>query len=215
LTSVPIPVALAVAASFLAAGSPAAADVVYLVNGSRMVVDGWREGEDEVLELWVRGGRVTIAKADVTKIEEGAPLEARSEAGPATGEDGEPAAAPPPRPRLRLPPAELLPRLRALLKQGEALFADRVLTPAQKARAARWLDDRWRELDVPAVLGEPYGRGTRALGLLMDAFASQGNAVADAATRLDEAVLAVQEAGTGLAGGVPEQGEREEPCGTH
>jgi hypothetical protein len=204
MTSRPLTIhGLLIGGLVLGSSTAAAGHVVYLANGSRMVVDAWREGDDDALDLWVGGGRVTIAKADVTKIEEGGGLEARAE--PAVTADGDaPVAAPPPRPRLRLPAGELVPRLRALLKQGEALFADRWLSPAQKVRAVRWLDDRWRELDVPAGLGEAYGRGTRALALLMEAFAAQGRAVADAALRLDEAALAVRDAGAGLVAVVDE-----------
>jgi hypothetical protein len=46
----------------------------------------------------------------------------------------------------------------------------------------------------------------------VDALAAQGDA--DAATRLDEAVLAVRTAGTGLSRGVPDRAKEEEPWDT-
>src|SRR5262249_52694456 len=50
---------------------PLKAHRVYLVNGSRLIVDRWYEADDDSLELVIARGRVRIAKDEVTRIEEG------------------------------------------------------------------------------------------------------------------------------------------------
>jgi hypothetical protein len=175
----------------------AGAEVVYLANGHRLVVDGWREEEEQdELVFFVGGGRVWIAKSEVTRIEEGRP------AAVASSTDGFASAVspapPPPRPRLRLEPDEAVQRMRALLKQGEALFHDRLLSPAQKLRALQWLDDRWQELEVAEPLRALYAQGAQALRLTGEAFQAAGAGSAEASERTAAAAAAVRDAAAGL-----------------
>jgi hypothetical protein len=168
----------------LFAAGPAGADVVYLVNGSRLVVDGWHEADDAV-ELVVAGGRVWVDKAEVTRIEATRLPEAET-AGAAPPAAAVAVLGPPPAPTpLELDEARR--RMLALLNHGEALFADAFLSPVQKLRALRWLEERWREFAVPAVLHVIYGQGQRALRLTAEAFTAEADGAAEARARLLEA----------------------------
>jgi hypothetical protein len=165
---------------------PAGADVIYLVNGSRLIVDRWYEADDDSLELVIARGRVRIAKDEVTRIEEGVrPDDAVGAAALAADAVGvvSPPAAPPP----LLDREEAWQRMRALLTQGRALFDDTFLSPAQKLRALRWLEERWRQFAVPAAFHRAYGLGQRALRLTADAFTAQAEGADEARARLREA----------------------------
>ena len=194
----------------LAAGlaPSAAAEVVYLTNGSRLMVESWRETDDSI-EFFVGGGKVWISKAEITKIEEVSLREAlaepAAEAGPTPAGSARPAPAPV---RPLLDPVGAAKRMLALLKQGEALFVDSFLSPAQKVRAAQWLDDRWRGFDVPEALRQAYGKGYRALRLAAEAFVAQWEGGPDAGARMAEAALAVKGAETELQPGSAPSGGR-------
>jgi hypothetical protein len=183
------------------AAQPVAADVVYLQNGSRLRVYEWRE-TDDAFELVVAGGFLWIDKAEVIKIEEmpggepalalGSPDAAAQPEGAAPTSGVLPPPAPPAVPRVRLDTVGAVSRMLALLKQGEALFADTLLSPAQKVRAVRWLDERWRDFDVPEPLLRWYGAGVQALRQAGDAFAAQGEGLTEATLRMTQAVGAVR-----------------------
>jgi len=187
-----------VAVAAAGAWTGARAEVVYLANGSRLVVDGWREDEDrDELVFFVGGGRVSFAKTEVTKIEDGPPVEVASPflVGPGWTATGvTPPPAPPVAPRLKLAADDAVQRMRALLKQGEALFGDRLLSPAQKTRALQWLDQRWQEMDVAEPLHGAYERGYRALRLAAEAFVALGAGIPEAAARTAAAAVAVRDA---------------------
>jgi hypothetical protein len=205
-----VPLLLAGLALSAAVGGPAKADVVYLTNGSRLLVHDWREAED-ALELTIAGGTVWIDKAEVIKIEEGrggdpplavatAVVVEPSGGGPSPS-GVIPPPAPPPPPRVRMDAAAAIHRMLALLKQGEALFADAFLSPAQKVRAVRWLDERWREFDVPEPLRHLYASGHQAVRLAGEAFAAQWEGQAEASARAAEAVRAMRGAEAALRDG--------------
>jgi hypothetical protein len=165
---------------------PVGADVVYLTNGSRLIVDRWYEADDDSLELVVARGRVRIAKDEVTRIEEGVrPDDDVGAVAPAA--DAVAVVSPPAVPPLLLDREEAWRRMRALLSQGRALFDDAFLSPAQKLRALRWLEERWRQFAVPAAFHRGYGLGQRALRLTADAFIAQAEGADEAQARLREA----------------------------
>jgi hypothetical protein len=171
----------------LAPAWPAGAEVVYLANGSRLIVDGWRDA-DEAIELVIAGGRVRIAKDEVIRIEEKLRTEetAESPSPPSPGVESASSRPPAPPPTL-LDRDEAWRRMLALLTHGEALFADAFLSPTQKLRALRWLEDRWRQFAVPAAFHRVYGLGQRALRQTAEAFTAQVEGVAEARARLLEA----------------------------
>jgi hypothetical protein len=169
---------------------PAGAEVVYLANGSRLVVDAWHDADDAI-ELVIAGGRVWVAKAEVTRIEattveETTPDEVTEPASAAAAEGTAPSPPPAPAPTL-LDREEARRRMLALLNHGEALFAEAFLSPAQKLRALRWLEERWRQFAVPAALHAVYGQGQRALRLTAEAFTAEADGAAEARARLHEA----------------------------
>src|SRR5262249_22593728 len=90
-----------------------------------------------------------------------------------------------------------------MLKQGEALFAQTVLSPSEKAGAFRRLGEQWRSFDVPDPLRATHSRGDAAIQMAVEAFSADEDAP-DAKERVEKAkteLVAVQDEVKKLGGG--------------
>jgi hypothetical protein len=161
----------------------AAADTIRLRSGSTLTVDAWRDAGDAI-EAAVGGGIVRIDKRDVERVE-----------GRATRGDLQMYSAPPGAAAAPSDRAEALKRMADLLKQGEGLAAQAILTAAEKAAVFKRLAEAWAGLPVPDALREAHARGQQALQLLADAYvAESGGTAPDAKERVDKARAEIQAA---------------------
>ncbi len=184
-------VRVALAGVMLAAGGGAppiaAADVIYLTNGSEIQVDAWRDAGDAI-EFTRSGGIIRIAKADIRRID----------GKPTTGDF-----------RMRSAPESLsgsairgastreaaLRGMADFLKEGEAIFAQAGLPSRSKADAFRRLTVKWRDIEVPEALRDAYMRGQDALQMSAEAYTVEDEGrVPNAKDRIEAAKKAVQEA---------------------
>ena len=160
-----------------------AADVVRLRNGSTIEVDAWRDAGDAI-EFSAGGGIVRIPKSEVERVE-GRPTRGdlpmySAPAAPATAGLGRSAA---------------LTQMADLLRQGEGLTAQTVLTPAEKATALRRLAEAWQGLAVPDALRDVHAKGQQALQFAAEAYTAEGQGTApDAKERVDRAKTEMQAA---------------------
>jgi|RhiMetdeSRZDD1v2_1073273.scaffolds.fasta_scaffold124927_2 hypothetical protein len=172
------------------------ADVIHLKNGNRLEVEAWKDA-GEVIEFMMGGGIIRISKAEVQKID-GKPTRGdfrmySSGVSTASGPVDEKAA---------------VGQMADLLKQGEALFGQTVLSPSEKAGAFRRLGEQWRGFEVPDPLRPTHGRGDAAIQMAVEAFSAEEDAP-DAKDRVAKAkteLAAVQDevkklGGTPAAGG--------------
>ncbi len=167
------------------------ADVIHLKNGNRLEVEGWRDAGDAI-EFMMGGGIIRISKAEVRKID-----------GKASRGDfkmyssGVSTAAAP------VDEKAAVGQMADLLKQGEALFAQTVLSPGEKAGAFRRLGEQWRGFDVPDPLRTTHSRGDAAIQMAVEAFSADEDAP-DAKERVEKAkteLAAVQDEVKKLGGG--------------
>jgi hypothetical protein len=160
----------------------ATADVIRLKNGSVIEVEGWRDAGDAI-EFSAGGGIIRILKSEVDRVE-----------GPATRGDlpmySAPAAPAPAAPDR----AAALKQMTDLLRQGDGLGAQTVLTAAEKAGAVRRLAETWQALQVPEGLKELHGKGGQALQAAAEAYAAEGSAAADAREKAERAKAEMQAA---------------------
>ena len=165
----------------LALGLPALvhADVIHLKNGNRLEVEGWRDAGDAI-EFMMGGGIIRISKVEIQKID-GRPRQGdfrmytsgvSTSTAAAGGEGG------------------ALTKMADLLKQGEALFGQGVLSASEKASAFRRIGEQWRGLEVPETAKGAHSQGDAAIQLAVEAF-NAGEAASDAQERIDKAKAAV------------------------
>jgi hypothetical protein len=181
VTRIPV---LGVVLVALLATEPAGADTVRLKNGSALQVDGWRDVGDAI-EFAFGGGIVRIGKDEIERVE-GRPTagdllmySAPPEAGAAAGGDR----------------GAAVKQMAELLKQGEGLAGQTVLTAAEKASALRRLGETWKGLRVPEALRELHAQGQQALQLLAEAYAAEGGGASpDARERVEKAKSEMQAA---------------------
>jgi len=163
----------------------AGADVVRLKSGNAIEVDAWRDAGDAI-EFSAGGGIVRVPKSEVERVE-GRPTRGDLPMYSAP-------AAPAPAPAALDRPAALK-QMADLLRQGEGLTAQTVLTPAEKAAALRRLAEAWQGLAVPDALREVHAGGQRALQSAADAYLAEGQGPApDAKERVDRAKTEMQAA---------------------
>ena len=156
----------------VALGWPAVlrADVIYLVNGSQMQVEAWKDAGDAI-EFLSGGGIVRIAKSEIRRIE------GRATRGDFTMYSSGPATAATTPTATVGTPAERAAAIKAmndLLREADGLFAQTALTPTEKATAFRRLGERWREVAVPEPLRAVHGRGQQAFQEAFDALQAEG-----------------------------------------
>jgi hypothetical protein len=171
----------------IAVGFPgwAGADVIHLTNGSALEVTAWRDAGDAI-EAALGGGIVRIDKRDIRGID-GAPSsgDLPMHSAPASAASGSPAADRP----------AAVKAMRGLLQQGQGLFAQTVLTAAEKAEAFRRLGERWRALTVPEALRDVHTRGQQALQIAAEALAAEiQGTLPDVKERLESARAALKDA---------------------
>lgn len=178
----------------------ATADVIHLVNGSVIEVDAWRDAGDAI-EFARGGGIIRISKAEIQRIDgkpSGRDLKMYSAPASPTSPAGRGAT---------LDRSAAVKEMLDLLKQGEGLFAQTVLSPADKAGAFRRLGEKWQALAVPDVLREAHTRGQGALQVAAEAFAAEGEGtVPDAKERIESAKTGIQEAQSQVRRAGGEQG---------
>jgi hypothetical protein len=151
------------------------ADVIHLTNGNRLEVEGWRDAGDAV-EFMMGGGIVRIAKAEIRKID-GKPTRGdfrmyTSGTSTAAGPVDQTAA---------------VGQLADILKQGQALFTQSVLSTPEKANAFRRLGEQWRGVEVPDPLREAQSRGDAAIQMAVDAYSADDDTTPDVKERIDRA----------------------------
>ncbi|HEV8308814.1 MAG TPA: hypothetical protein VGW35_14225 [Methylomirabilota bacterium] len=163
------------------AGPPIShADVIHLVNGNRLQVDGWKDAGDAI-EFLSGGGIVRIGKQEIQKID-----------GKAMRGDFKMSSAPPGASAAPAPGPAAAKQLAELLKQGEGLLAQTVLSPVEKAGALRRLSDKWREVEVPDTLKDAHAKGQQAWQGLAEATASGEAASPEAKARVEKAKTDLQ-----------------------
>jgi hypothetical protein len=150
------------------------ADVIHLKNGNQLVVEGWRDAGDAI-EFTMGGGVIRISKAEVQKID----------GKPSRGDfrmytSGVSTAAVP------TDPKTAATQMGEMLKQGEALFTQTVLTASQKAGAFRRLAEQWRGFSVPEPLQPLHARGDAAIQMAAEAYGAEEDAP-DAKERIERA----------------------------
>jgi hypothetical protein len=150
------------------------ADVIHLKNGNRLQVEGWRDAGDAI-EFVMGGGIIRISKAEVQKID-GKPTRGdfkmySSGVSTAAGPVDQKAA---------------VGQMADLLKQGEALFGQTVLSSSEKAGAFRRLGEQWRGFEVPDPLRSAHTRGDAAIQMAVEAFSAEEDAP-DAKDRVEKA----------------------------
>jgi hypothetical protein len=151
------------------------ADVIHLTNGNRLEVEGWRDAGD-VIEFMMGGGIIRIAKAEIRKID-GKPTRGdfrmyTSGVSTARGPVDQAAAA---------------TQLSDILKQGQALFGQSVLSTSEKASAFRRLAEQWRGVEVPDPLRDAQSRGDAAIQMAVEAFSADDDTAPDVKERIDRA----------------------------
>jgi hypothetical protein len=167
------PLGLAVA-GWLAFPAAGLADVIHLKNGNHLQVEGWRDAGDAI-EFMMGGGIVRIPKAEVQKVD----------GKPSRGDfkmysSGVSASVAP------VDEKAAVTQMADVLKQGEALFGQTVLSGGEKAGAFRRLADQWRGFGVPETLRPIHARGEAAIQMAADAFAADETAP-DTKERVDKA----------------------------
>ena len=153
----------------------AQADVIHLANGNRLEVEGWRDAGDAV-EFMMGGGIVRIAKAEIRKIE-GKPTRGDFRmytSGVSTA-------------RGPVDQATAVGQLADILKQGQALFTQSVLSTPEKANAFRRLGEQWRGVEVPDPLRDTQSRGDAAIQMAVDAYSADDDTAPDVKERIDRA----------------------------
>jgi hypothetical protein len=151
------------------------ADVIHLANGNRLEVEGWRDAGDAI-EFMMGGGIVRIAKAEIRKID-GKP--ARGDfrmyaSGVSTA-------------RGPVDQATVAGQMAEILKQGQALFTQTVLSTPEKANAFRRLGEQWRGVEVPDPLRDAQSRGDAAIQMAVEAFSADDDTAPDVKERIDKA----------------------------
>ena len=151
------------------------ADVIHLKNGNKLEIDGWKDAGDAI-EFMMGGGIIRISKAEIQKID-GRPTRGdfrmyTSGVSTATSAAVDQGAA--------------VTQMTDILKQGEALFGQSILSASEKATAFRRLGEQWRGLAVPDPAKEAYSKGDSALQLAVEAFSGPESA-SDAKDRVDKA----------------------------
>ncbi len=167
---VPVVLALALALAPLSAR----ADVIHLKNGHALQVEGWRDVGDAI-EFMMGGGIVRISKSEIQKID----------GKPSRGDflmysSGVTAAIAP------MDENAAVTQMTDLLKQGEALFDQTVLSPPEKAGAFRRLAEQWRGFEVPEPLRPVHARGEAAIQMAVEAFSADEDLL-DAKEKVDKA----------------------------
>ena len=159
----------------IALSATARADTIRLKNGSNIEVEGWRDVGDAV-EFAFGGGIIRIGKSEIDKIE------GRPTAGDLPMYSAPPSAA------AGTDRAATAKQMTDLLKQGEGLLTQTVLTAAEKAAAFRRLGDAWKGLSVPDALRDVHAKGQQALQMLAEAYAAEGEGTApDVKERIEKA----------------------------
>lgn len=154
---------LMLGAALVAPTVAVADDVIHLKNGSRIVVEAWRDLGDAI-EFALGGGLVRISKAEVARIE-GKPVRGdlpMYSSGTAAAEP----AAPSDRAAAATQMLELLGRAEGLIGQG-------TMEPNEKAGAFRRLAAAWQGFQVPKELGEAHSQGQKALQTGVEVFTAQ------------------------------------------
>lgn len=151
------------------------ADVIHLANGNRLEVEGWRDAGDAI-EFMMGGGIVRIAKAEIRKID----------GKPARGDfrmyaSGVSTASGP------VDQATVAGQMADILKQGQALFSQTVLSTPEKANAFRRLGEQWRGVEVPDPLRDAQSRGDAAIQMAVEAFSADDDTAPDVKERIDKA----------------------------
>jgi hypothetical protein len=185
-----VPIGLAVA-GWLVFPGVGLADVIHLKNGNRLQVEGWRDAGDAI-EFMMGGGIVRIPKAEVQKVD----------GKPSRGDfkmysSGVSASVAP------VDEKAAVTQMADILKQGEALFGQAVLSGGEKAGAFRRLADQWRGFVVPETLRPTHTRGAAAIQMAADAFGGDETAP-DTKERVEKAqaeLVTVQEEVKKLGGG--------------
>ena len=173
---------VALAGGVLVAGA-GAADVVRLRNGSTIEVDAWRDAGDAI-EFSAGGGIVRVPKSEVEGVE-GRPTRGDL---PMYSAPAAPAPA-------GLDRSAVLKQMADLLRQGEGLIAQSVLTATEKAGAFHRLGEAWQSLQVPEELRELFAKGRQALQSAAEAYTAEGQGTApDAKERVDRAKTEMQAA---------------------
>ncbi len=161
----------------------AAADVIHLENGATIEVEAWRDVGDAI-EFASGGGIIRIGKGEIRRIDgktEKIDLRMRS--------------APPSASAATLDRPAAAKEMLDLLRQGEGLFGQTVLTAGEKATAFRRLGEKWQALSVPETLRDTHTQGQRALQVAAGAFTAEGEGTApDVKERLEAAKKGVQDA---------------------
>jgi hypothetical protein len=74
-----------------------------------------------------------------------------------------------------------------ILKQGQALFTQTVLSTSEKATAFRRLGEQWRGIEVPDPLRDAQSRGDAAIQMAVEAFSADDDTAPDVKERIDRA----------------------------
>ena len=173
------------------------ADVIHLKNGNKLEVEGWKDTGDAI-EFMMGGGIIRISKAEVQKID-GKPTRGdfrMYSSGVSTSATA------------AVDRATAVSQMADLLKQGEALFGQAVLSASEKADAFRRLGEKWREFEVPEALRDAHTKGGAAIQMAAEAFSADETAP-DAKERVEKAkaeVTAAQDEVKKLGGGGGGQG---------
>jgi hypothetical protein len=158
---------------------PARADVIHLVGGGTVQVEAWRDAGDAI-EFMRFGGILRILKSDILRIEGSTQSsDLRMHSAPASVTASSPGTASVP---------SVAREMAAIMKEGEALFAQTVLDAQAKAGAFRKLMDKWRTLDVPIAVRDVYDRAERALRVSAEAYSAEAEGTApDSKEQIDAA----------------------------
>lgn len=175
----------------------ASADVIHLVNGAAIEVEAWRDVGDAV-EFARGGGIIRISKAEIRRID------GKSQSHDLRMRSAPPGAAASTSAGDRATAAK---EMLDLLKQGEGLIGQAVLSAVEKAGALRRLSEKWRGLDVPDALREPHAKGQQGLQMATEAYVAEDEGTApNVKERIDQAKAAIQEAQEELKKSAGEQG---------
>jgi len=153
-------------ATALAAGLatwPAMADVIHLVGGGTIEVDAWRDAGDAI-EFTRGGGIIRLDKRDIVRVDgQTVRQDLRMYSAPATlsGSD------------LRAASSR-----EAALREMTDLIGQSVLSARSKADALRRLVAKWKEVEPPDTLREPYARGQEALQIAAEAYTAEDEGTA-------------------------------------
>ena len=163
----------------------ASADVIHLTNGGTIEVEAWRDVGDAI-EFARGGGIIRIPKAEIAKID-----------GSTTRSDLRMYSAPPSVGASTTggDRVAVAKEMTDLLAQGAAMFAQTVLSSAEKARGFRKLGDTWRGLTAPEPLRDAHARGQEVFEMAAEAYtADDEGAAPDVKERIEAAKTAVEEA---------------------